>query len=123
MNGRTVAAALGSGITAVLVVAVAVIELVAVEFSALVGLPVALGAGIALGVAVAARYESVDPAVRHAADAIAGFGLVVGAALAASYGNLAGVRSALSTDVIVGLGGLGAALAALASWRTGANGP
>lgn len=52
-------------------------------------------------------------------DAGAGFGVVVVTALAVSNVNLAGLRSALSVSVVAGAGILGAALAALASYRTG----
>lgn len=119
MRGRTVAAAVGSGITAFPVVAVAVIELRTVEFSALVGLPVGFVAGATTAVLVATRYQGLARSERAAVDAGAGFGVVVVTALAVSYVNLAGLRSALSVSVVAGAGILGAALAALASYRTG----
>jgi hypothetical protein len=118
MNKRSVAVAVGAGVTVFLVVAVAVIELLHVEFSALVGLPVGLLGGAGVAVVVAVRYDALAPPVRYAVDAAAGFGLAVVALLAVGYVNLAGLRIALSTDVTVGIAVVVAALTALASWRT-----
>jgi hypothetical protein len=118
MDSRAAGVAVGAGITGFLVVAVAVIELLNVEFSALVGLPVGLLAGAAVAVGVVARYDSLVGPARHAVDAAAGFGLAVAVLLAVSYVNLAGLRSELSTDVTVGVALLAAALTAVASWRT-----
>jgi len=118
MSKRSVAAAVGAGITVFLVTAVAVIELFDIEFSALVGLPVGLLAGAGVAVVVAARYDALASTVRYAVDAVAGFGLAVVALLAVSYVNVAGLRAVLSTDVTVGIAVVIAAFAALASWRT-----
>lgn len=118
MNTRVAGASVGAGITVFLIAAVAVIELWNVEFSALVGLPVGLLAGAAAAVAVAIRYDALVGPARYTVDAVAGFGLAIIVVLAISYVNLAGLRSALSTDVTVGIAALAAALAALASWRT-----
>ena len=118
MRIRVAAAAVGAGITVFLVVAVAVIELVNVEFSALVGLSVGLLAGAVVAVVVAVRHDELAPAARYVVDAAAGFGLTVVALFAISYVNLAALRQALSTDVTVGVAVLVAVLTALASWRT-----
>lgn len=118
MSERATAAAVGTGVTTFLAVAAAVIVVVQVEFSALVGLPVGLAAGAAAAVMVAARYDTADPPARYAADAAAGFGFAVGVVLAVRYVNLAGLRPDLSTDVTVGVALVAAALAAVASWQT-----
>jgi len=118
MNKRSVAAAVGAGTTVFLVTAVAVIELLHVEFSALVGLPVGLLAGAGVAVVVAARYDVLASPVRYAVDAAAGFGLAVVVLLAVGYVNAAGLRAVLSTDVTVGIAVVVAAFTALASWRT-----
>lgn len=114
MNPRRALSALGAGVTTFLVVAVAVIELLAVEFSALVGLPV----GLVAGIAVAARYDRLDAAPRYVVDAVAAFGLAVVAVQAVSYVDLAGLRSMLSTGVTVAVAVVAAVVAAVASWFT-----
>jgi hypothetical protein len=106
------------GITGFLVSAVATIELLNIEFSALVGLPVGLLAGAAFAVVVAIRYDALVGPARYAVDAAAGFGFAVVVLLAVSYVSIAGLRSEISTDVTVGISLLTAAFAALASWRT-----
>lgn len=118
MKRRSVAAAVGTGITVFLVVAVTIIELLNVEFSAIVGLPAGLVAGAAVAVLVSARYETLNAPAGYAVDAAAGFGLAILALLVVSYIDLAGLRSELSADVTVMVGVLVAALTALASWRT-----
>ncbi len=116
MNSRTILSALGAGITTFLVVAVAVIELLPFEFSALVGLPVGLLAGGAVFAAVAVRYDEASAALRYAADAAAGFGLAVVVLQAMSYVNLAGLRSTLSVDVTVAVAVVAGVLATVVSW-------
>lgn len=118
MRTRGAIVAVGAGSSVFLAVAVTVIELLNVEFSALVGLPVGLLAGAATAVILATRYEAIDPPVRHTVDATAGFGLAIVAVLAVRYVNLAGLRSVLSADVAVGIAVLAAVLTGLASWRT-----
>ncbi len=118
MNARPAAAALGASITGFLIVAVAVIELLRVEFSALVGLPVGLLAGGAIFAVVASRYGALTTKSRYAVDAAAAFGLAVAVTLAVSYVNLAGLRSDLSVDVTVAVGVFAAILSVLVNWRT-----
>jgi N6-adenosine-specific RNA methylase IME4 len=119
MDKRVGGATVGAGITAFLVVSVAVIEFVNVEFSALLGLPAGLLAGATVAVVVAAQYDTLADPVRYAVDAATGFGFAVVTLLAVRYVNLAGLRTELSTGVTVGIALLAAVLAALASWRTG----
>lgn len=118
MDTRAAGVAVGAGVTVFLTVAVAVIELVDVEFSALVGLPVGLLAGVAVTVGIAMRYGALVGFVRYTVDAAAGFGFAIVALLAVSYVNLGGLRTELSTAVTVGIALLTAAVAAVASWRT-----
>lgn len=118
MSRRATAAAVGAGVTTFLAVVVAVVELLHVEFSALVGLPAGLVAGAATAVVVTARYDALGPPARYAVDAAAGFGFAVAVVLAVRYVNLVGLRSAVSTDVTLGVAVVAAALAAVASWLT-----
>jgi hypothetical protein len=119
MNSRRVAAALGAGVAVFLVVAVAVIELLAFEFSALVGLPVGLAAGAGVALLVSLRYPEFGREARAAVDAAAGFGVAVLAVQAVSYVNLAGLRSALSTDLTVVVAAVAAVVVGAASWLRG----
>jgi hypothetical protein len=100
MEPRTVFTAVGAGITSFLLVAVAVIELLDFEFSAIVGLPVGLLAGIAVVVGLWIRGDELNPGVRRAVTAYAAFGVALLAFLALRYVNVG--RSLLTTDVIVG---------------------
>ena len=102
--------------TAFLVVAIAVIEFLDFEFSALVGLPVGLLVGGAVFVAVAVRYDDAGAVLRYVVDASAGFGLAVVVVQVVSYVNLAGLRSALSVDTMFAVAVVAGLLAALASW-------
>jgi hypothetical protein len=116
MNTRVTVAATGAGATAFLVVAVAVVELLPVEFSALVGLPAGVLAGGAVLVLIGTRYDRLRGASRYAVDAAAGFGVAVFVVQAVRYVNLAGLRSALTLESTAGVAVLAAVLAALVSW-------
>jgi hypothetical protein len=102
MNARTLLTAVGAGTTTFLLVAVLVIELLDVAFSAMVGLPVGLLAGLAVSVALWLSADGLSPGARRAATAYATFGLAVLALLALRYVNVG--RRALSFEVIVGTG-------------------
>lgn len=116
MDVRTVWTTVGAAIATSLVVAVVVIEALAVEFSAIVGLPLGLLAGAAAGGAVLAAGESLGPTAGRALEAVAAFGYAAVALLAISYANLAGLRSAITPERVVALAVLAAILAFLASW-------
>jgi hypothetical protein len=88
MNTRRAITALGTGITVFLVVAAAVIEFLAFEFSALIGLPVGLLAGIVAAVVVGLKHDEMSNTLRWVVAAIAGFGYGILATFAASYVNL-----------------------------------
>lgn len=100
MNVRKPAIAIGAGITAFLVVAVAVIELLAFEFSAIIGLPIGLLAGIAVAVVVLLKHDDISDAPRWVAAALAGFGYGIIATYAASYVNL--VDTQFETTLAIG---------------------
>lgn len=104
MRLRVLATAVGTGVTTFLLVAVLVIELLDFEFSAILGLPVGLLAGLAAVAVVVTGYGVVRPPVRWTLDALAGFGYGVLAALAGSYVNLGGLRSSLTTNRMVLVG-------------------
>ena len=114
MNGRQVITAVGAGFATVLLIAVLVIELLAVEFSAIVGLPVGLLAGLFVFFAVLLRLDEVSAGLRRALRAYAGFGLAVVALLALRYVNVG--RAVLSTEVVVGLAVLAAIAVPVLDW-------
>jgi|AntRauTorcE11898_2_1112593.scaffolds.fasta_scaffold01502_5 ABC-type antimicrobial peptide transport system permease subunit len=111
MNARRPITAIGAGITVFLVVAVAVIELLAFEFSALIGLPVGLLAGIAVAVVIFVKYDDVSAVLQWVATALAGFGYGIVAAFGASYVNLVDVQFETTLAIGVVAGGLAVLLA------------
>jgi hypothetical protein len=116
MHLRAALAAAGVAVTAFLLVTVAVIELLAFEFSAIVAVPVGLIAAVVAFVAVFAEFRFAGTLVRRAAAAVAGFGYAVLALLAAGYVNLGGLRSVLGVDVVVATGAVTAAAVYLGLW-------
>lgn len=101
-GGRwTVPTAIGGGVTTFLVVAVAVIELVEVAFSAIVGLPLGLAAGLAAAIGIRYRVGAVRPATRRVVRAYATLGPVLVALLGLRYVGLG--RDLLSVGVMVGI--------------------
>ena len=104
--------AVGAAITAFLLVAVSVIELLDTEFSATVGLPVGLIAGIVVFILVLLRHDDTDEPVRWALAGFAGFGYGILLALGVTYANLADFpfEGTLAVCVTAGvIGFLGAA--------------
>jgi hypothetical protein len=100
MDVRKVITTVGAGLTSFLLVAVLVIELLDFEFSAIVGLPVGLLAGIVVSVGLWSRIDEVGLGVRRAATAYAAFGLALLAFVALRYVNIG--RSVLTFEVTVG---------------------
>ncbi|MFW5917858.1 MAG: hypothetical protein ACOCR0_00080 [Haloferacaceae archaeon] len=98
MDARKLLTTIGAGITSSLVVAAIVIELLATEFSAIVGLPVGLLVGVVVGLWL--RVDESSPGVRRAVAAYAAFGIVVLALSALRYVNVG--RELLTFEVIVG---------------------
>jgi hypothetical protein len=100
MDTRKVLTTIGAGLTSFLLVAVLVIELLDFEFSAIVGLPVGLLAGLVVLVGLWIRIDELSLGIRRAATAYAAFGLSLLLFLALRYVNIG--RSVLTFDVIVG---------------------
>lgn len=114
MDLRRVLTGLGAGVTTFLLVAVLVIESLAVEFSAIVGLPVGVLAGLAVGTALWIRIPHLSRPVRRMATAYATFGLTILVLLASKYVNIG--QDVLSISVIAGIALAGAAGVYLALW-------
>ncbi|QIO24072.1 hypothetical protein [Haloarcula sp. JP-L23] len=115
MHYRTPLAAVGGAVTTFLLVAVTVIELVNVEFSALVALPLGLLAGLGTLMAVALNLADLSPERRRLLFAYAAFGPAVLLVLALSYVNVG--RSLLTAEVAVGVGLLATAVVYVSLWR------
>jgi len=116
MTGRTVAIALGAGFTAGLLVAVFVIEALPYEFSAIIGLPTGLFAGVAVAVLVGWRSERTRPAVRGVAGGAAGFGYAVALLLAVRYADFLGLESAITFDRLVVVSAVVGVATLVVSW-------
>jgi hypothetical protein len=110
MQSRTVLTALGAGITTLLLVSVLGIELIPVEFSALVALPLGVVAGLGAVVLVLGSFDQLNHRVQHTVVAVAGFGYTILALSVVSYVNLAGLRSAITVERALALA-LGVAVA------------
>lgn len=93
--------AVGAGLTTGVVVAVLVIEVLGVELSALVGLPVGLLAGLTVLATVGVAYDSRNATERRALSAYAAFGLTVVTIAALSYVNLV---TGISGGMVAGAG-------------------
>lgn len=114
MEPRRALTASGAGVTTFLLVTVAVIELLDFEFSAIIGLPVGLLAGLVALVVLWVRLSALSPSVRRALGAYATFGLTVLGLLALRYVDIG--RGVFSTDVITGIGAVTAVLAYILLW-------
>lgn len=114
MNVRHALTALGAGLTTGLLVAVLVIELLDFEFSALVGLPVGVLAGLTALATVTVVYDGLDVMERRAMSAYAAFGLTVVVIAGLSYVNL--FRGLFSGTVAAGVGLTATALTYLGLW-------
>jgi len=100
MDARRVFTTIGAGITTSLLVAVLIVELLDVEFSAIVGVPVGLLAGFLVFSGLWIRGDELSIDVRRAATAYAVFGVAVLVSLALRYVNVG--RGVLTAEVIVG---------------------
>lgn len=99
MDARKLFTTIGAGITSFLLVAVLVIELLDMEFSAIIGLPIGLLVGVGVFVGLWIRVDRLSLSIRRAATAYAAFGLVLLFLLALRYANIA--RSVLTFEVVV----------------------
>lgn len=102
MNARRLFTVIGAGSTTFLLVAVALIEVLDVAFSAIIGIPVGVVAGLALSVGLWIALEELRVGVRRAVSAYAAFGLTVLTLLTLRYVNVG--RRVLSVDVVAGVG-------------------
>ncbi|WP_135828435.1 hypothetical protein [Halorussus halobius] len=100
MDVRKLFTAVGAGITSFLLVAVLVIELLNMEFSAIIGLPVGLLAGVVVFVGLWIGGDELSLGMRRAATAYAVFGLALLVLFALRYVNIG--RGVLTSEVIVG---------------------
>ena len=116
MHLRAALAAAGVAVTAFLLVAVAVIALLPFEFSAIVGLPVGLLAGVVAFVAVFAEYRFAGATGRRVTLAVAGFGYTILALLFVGYVDLGGLGGAVGPELLVVLGAVVATGVYLGLW-------
>ncbi len=104
MNSRHLLTAVGAGITTFVVVAVLVIKLLGVEFSAIVGVPLGLLAGLVVMIGLAVSFDNLDVNARRAVSVYGTFGLTILVMFATRYVNLGPSRDVLSIPVMVGVG-------------------
>jgi hypothetical protein len=100
MRARRLFTAVGAGITSGLLVAVLIIELLAFELSAIVGLPVGLLLGAVVCVGLWNRGDRLSQGVRRAVTAYATFGIALLAFLALRYVQIG--QRVLTLEVVVG---------------------
>lgn len=116
MNVRTALVALGTGLTVTLLTAVLLIEALPYEFSAIVGLPVGVLAGVVTTLLVVGRYGEGQPAVWRLVDGLAGFGFAVVILLAVLYVDLAGLSSWIDLPALVAGAVFAAVAVSIFSW-------
>jgi len=109
-------AGIGAAATTFLLVAVPIIELLDIEFSALIALPLGLLAGLATLIGVAYNLSDMHPARRRALVAYAAFGPAVLSVLALAYVNVG--RTLFTVEVAVGAGLVATAVVYLALGAT-----
>lgn len=114
MHSRRAFTALGAGLTTGLLVAVLVIETRPFEFSALVGLPLGILAGLTTLAAVAVAFDGFDAAKRRALIAYTAFGATI--AVVAVLNSLNVVGGTISGTVAAVAGLVATALTYLGSW-------
>ncbi|RAW43930.1 hypothetical protein DQW50_17010 [Halorubrum sp. 48-1-W] len=100
MNARKLLTTIGAGVTSFLLVSVSIIELLNIEFSAIVGLPVGLLVGVAVSVGLWIRGDELSLGIRRALTAYAAFGIALLVFLALRYVHIG--RSVLTLEAIVG---------------------
>lgn len=111
---RRALTAVGGGVTTFLLVAVVVIELLYFEFSALVGIPLGVLAGLAAVAGLWLTFPGLSPVASHAATAFAAFGLATLLLFALSTVDVGG--DLLSLDVMAGVGLVVAGVVYLLFW-------
>jgi hypothetical protein len=116
MHLRAALAAAGAAVAVSLLVTVSLVELLPFEFSALVGVPVGLLAGIVTFVAVFAEYRFAGALPRRAAVAAAGFGYAVLSLLFVGYADLGGLRGSITPVLLLVVGVATATVVYLGLW-------
>lgn len=106
---------LGAGVTTFFLVSVSIIELLDIEFSAIIALPIGLLAGVAVLVVLWRQFTALSQSSIRASSAYAAFGLTVLVLLALRYVNLG--REVLSVDVMVGIGIATAVVVYIGLWH------
>lgn len=101
MTLRSLLVGVGAAIATALVVAVTLTALLPFAFSALVGVPVGLLAGLLAGVASGLWFDRLASTARRLLLGIASFGYAAAFMLFVSYANLGGLRSAITSDLIL----------------------
>lgn len=119
MSEHRILTAVGAGLTAFLLVTVAVIEVLGFEFSAMLALPVGIVAGLVVLLVATSGLQRAGTTSRRLAQAAAGFGYTVLLLLAVRYVNVGGIRGRLSVmDVIGAAVGIAIAVFLLSWFRT-----
>lgn len=116
MKTRPLLTAVGAGVTTFFVVAVAVIEILQFEFSAIIGLPVGALAGIGALIATLTAFEGMNRAVVALLTGYAVVGYTIITVAALRYSNVAGVLETVSVDTVVALAVLVGAVVAAVVW-------
>lgn len=114
MDPREVLTSIGSGVTTFFVVTVLVIELLDFEFSAIIGIPIGIFAGIAVLYILLLTIGDVPESARIILAGYAAFGLLLFFLLAVQYVNIG--RSVLTTPRVLGISVAGAILTIFGTW-------
>lgn len=116
MDVRHALTAFGAGLATGVLVAVFVIELLAVELAALIGLPVGVLAGLVALATVGVAFDSLGVSEQRTLSAYAAFGLTVLGMAGLNYVTAVG---GISGQVAAGAGLAVAVLTYLALWAVG----
>lgn len=119
MTARDILTGVGAGVTTFLLVTVAVIELLPFEFSAIIGLPVGLLAGLAVFVGFWSIRNDIDPGISRVVSAYGTFGLVVLVLFIFDYVNI-GIGEQ-SVETVSGVGVVAGAVVYVALWAVDRN--
>jgi hypothetical protein len=103
MRLRTLLTAAGAGITTAVLLTVLLIELLAVEFSMLLAVPIGVAVGLVVLAGLALGFDALSRPLQRVASGYAAFGLALLVQLASRYSNVGASRRLLSASVMVGL--------------------
>ncbi len=118
MNGRRALTVLGTGVTTTILVSVLVTALLdgPIEFSAIIGLPAGLLAGVVAIGGTLAVVDRFDTPVGAALGGYAAFGYAVVACMGLRYANVAGARRVLGLSRIVGIALVATGVVSVGLW-------